>query len=155
MGGFRPHLWQAAQGGAAQPRGFHGTAWTPGTGPGGEEPSALGQRSHAGPVAEAHQGHRGQPAQAKTKAVNGATDTGAHLQRLEPAATGLPGNRSRGSLRGIPVRVLHSQPGSHGHLHRLDGGRSPAGQGAVPSGRGSGSHRPATTLPGPRHRLGQ
>ena len=125
LGGFRPHLRQGVEGGAAQPSGLHGAAWTSGTGPGGEEPSALSQCSHAGPAAQAHQDHRGQPSQAKAKTVHGSPDTGAHLQRLEPATAGLPGNRSGSSLRGIPLRVLHPQPGSDGHLHRLDGGRSP------------------------------
>ena len=59
--------------------------------------------------------------------------SGPHLQRLEPAATGLLGNRPGGPLLRISLRFFHPQPGGHGHLHWLDGGRSPAGQGAVPS----------------------
>ena len=110
----------------------------------------LSQRIHSGPVAQTHQGHRGQPAQAKAKAVHGEPDPGAHLQRLELAAARLSGNRPGGPLRQDSIGFLYPQPGGHRHLHGMDGGSSPAGQGAIPGGRGAGGHRRAAAVPGSR-----
>ena len=74
---------------------------------------------------------------------------------LELAAARLSGNRPGSPLRRDSIGILYPQPGGHRHLHGLDGGSSPAGQGAVPGDRGTGGHRRAVAFPGPRDRFGQ
>ena len=80
----------------------------------------LNQRSHTGPAAQTHPGHRGQPTQAKTKDVLGEPDPGAYLQRLRPAAARLSGSRPGAPLRRDSIWFLYPQPGGHRHLHGME-----------------------------------
>ena len=61
--------------------------------------------------------------------------------RYAPTTTGighlpLSGNRPGSPLRRDSIGFLYPQPGGHRHLHGLDGGSSPAGQGTVPGVEG-------------------
>ena len=89
------------------------------------------------------------------KNVLGEPDPGTNLQRLELPATGFPGDRPGSPLRRDSIGFLYPQPGGHRHLHGMDGGSPPAGQGAVSGGLGPGGHRQAAAVPGPRDRFGQ
>ena len=125
----------------SKPAGLHGAAWASESRSCREGTSPLSQRSHSGPVAQTHQGHRRQSATAKEKATHGEPDPGAHLQRLELADARLSGNRPGIPLRWDSIGFLYPQPGGHRHLHGMDAGLCTK----------ASNHKPVTTRLVRRH----
>ena len=98
---------------AAQSRELHGAAWASQSRSPCEGTSPLSQRRNPGPAAQTHQAHRRQSAEAKEKAIHGKPGPGAHLQRLELAASRLSGNRPGSPLRRDSIGLPYPQPGIH------------------------------------------